>query len=607
MTVAISRSRHAQPLKIDIMLIKRKTIRRSRRGGSADGGGTQTVKVGENEYKQEGGVVSLPQYVTHIDDTIADRYPDNDGKVTLPKIPRSVSVNGGTYTPDSAGDIDLGTIGGGGGGSVNSVSANGTTYTPDGAGDVNVGAMVKAIRYINTDYSPDADGKVTINSIAGYFASGLNGLNINGTTQAPLSYDPTTQHIRYDLDAYNTTTSLRLMRNSGRNADAEAYEITYEIVARVVSADDTATRIVAYIDTDVRGEASGLTWMLCLSRYVAGSTPLAIAIKGLADAPRYWTANDAKLRQGSYSGTSGFHCDAFDDDDLTQWSSVALAAHAEPLYEGRKRYMLDVTITASKAYTVHAFDDVSRGAVGVNKITINGLPFVPDASGNARVNLGSALWVSETPFGLVPCFSTTNTNSDLLNRVTAISFLARPYVYSPTSIFIWRTAVSSLIDVTPYAIRVDMQTTHYEFNDTTKSATYTGNVIVTNKGVTTGNNNILSFLVVPFFFSASDLSKMQIALLHYDETPSIDYVHLACYNVDTWYPIDVTDENGFVETQVYNVNTSDTLASTYANYLVNKTNVITADAYITRWSVAVTVANHAVTSISVTKTASITL
>ena len=380
MTVAISRSRHAQPLKIDIMLIKRKTIRRSRRGGSADGGGTQTVKVGENEYKQEGGVVSLPQYVTHIDDTIADRYPDNDGKVTLPKIPRSVSVNGSTYTPDSAGDIDLGNIGGGGG-SVNSVSANGTTYTPDGSGDVNVGAMVKAIRYINTDYAPDADGKVTINSIAGYFASGLNGLNINGMTQAPLSYDPTTQHIRYDLDANNTTTSLRLMRNSGRNTDAEAYEITFEVVARVVSADDTATRIVAYIDTDVRGEASGLTWMLCLSRYVAGSTPLAIAIKGLADAPRYWTANDAKLRQGSYSGTSGFHCDTFDDDDLTQWSSAALAAHAEPLYEGHKRYMVDVTISAAKAVTVHAFDDVSRGAVGTAKVRVNGTTYTPDITG----------------------------------------------------------------------------------------------------------------------------------------------------------------------------------------------------------------------------------
>jgi len=362
------------------MLIKRKTIRRSRGGGSADGGGTQTVKVGENEYKQEGGVVSLPQYVTHIDDTIADRYPDNDGKVTLPKIPRSVSVNGSTYTPDGAGDIDLGTIGGGGG-SVNSVSANGTTYTPDGSGDVNVGAMVKAIRYINTDYAPDADGKVTINSIAGYFASGLNGLNINGTTQAPLTYDPTTQHIRYDLDANNTTTSLRLMRNSGRNTDAEAYEITFEIVARVVSADDTATRIVAYIDTDVRGEASGLTWMLCLSRYVAGSTPLAIAIKGLSDAPRYWTANDAKLRQGSYSGTSGFHCDAFADNDLTQWSSAALAAHAEPLYEGHRRYMLDVTITASKTYTVHAFDDVSRGAVGVNAVEYNNTLYEPDPTG----------------------------------------------------------------------------------------------------------------------------------------------------------------------------------------------------------------------------------
>lgn len=136
-------------MKIDIMLIKRKTIRRSRGGGSADGGGTQTVKVGENEYKQEGGVVSLPQYVTHIDDTISDRYPDNDGKVTLPKIPRSVSVNGSTYTPDSAGDIDLGTIGGGGG----SVTFNKYNYTPDGSGKVDIGNAFTWINYNNDWFS----------------------------------------------------------------------------------------------------------------------------------------------------------------------------------------------------------------------------------------------------------------------------------------------------------------------------------------------------------------------------------------------------------------------------------------------------------------------
>lgn len=360
------------------MLIKSKTIRRSRRGGSADGGGTQTVKVGENEYKQEGGVVSLPQYVTHIDDTIADRYPDNDGKVTLPKIPRSVSVNGSTYTPDSAGDIDLGNIGGG---SVNSVSANGTTYTPDSAGDVNVGAMVKAIRYINTDYTPDANGKITIRAIAGYFASGLNGLNLNGSTQTPLSYDYTTQHLRYDLDSYNTTTSLRLMRMSGKNTATEAYEVTFEVVARVVSADDTAIRVVAYIDTDVKGEASGLTWMLCLASYERYAVPLAIAVKGLADAPAAWTANDNKLRQGSYSGVSGYHCDAVNDNSTTDYSAIALSRHAEALYEGHRRYMLDVTFTAAKTVTVQAFDDVSRGAVGVNAVEYNNTTYEPDPTG----------------------------------------------------------------------------------------------------------------------------------------------------------------------------------------------------------------------------------
>lgn len=135
------------------MLIKRKTIRRSRGGGSADGGGTQTVKVGENEYRQEGVVVSLPQYVTHIDDTIADKYPDNDGKVTLPKIPRSVSVNGSTYTPDSAGDIDLGTIGGGGGGSVNSLAFNKYNFTPDASGKVDIGNAFTWINYNNDWFS----------------------------------------------------------------------------------------------------------------------------------------------------------------------------------------------------------------------------------------------------------------------------------------------------------------------------------------------------------------------------------------------------------------------------------------------------------------------
>jgi hypothetical protein len=342
------------------MKIERKTIRRATAGGGSEGANDPLkLVVGSTEYTEENKTITIPQGVNSIEQGGNSYFPDNEGKVTLPS-----------------------------GGSVESVSANGTTYTPDGQGDVNLGGVVKSIEYIRNTYTPDANGKVTINTIAGYFASGLNGLNVNGTTQRPLEYDPTTQHLLYSLDSSNTTTSLRLMRKSGRNAESEAYELTFEIVARVVSADETSTRLLAYIDTDVKGELPSLQWALTLQRYVAGSTPLGIAIKGFTDAPNYWTANDADLRQGSYSGTSGFRVDSVDDDDTTKYSVLSLAAHSETFANRHKRYVLDIEFFKSPAaVTLHSFSDISRGAVGTAAVRVNGSTYQPDTSG--LVDLGN--------------------------------------------------------------------------------------------------------------------------------------------------------------------------------------------------------------------------
>lgn len=342
------------------MKIERKTIRRATAGGGSEGS-TDPLKlvVGSTEYTEENKTITIPQGVNSIEQGGNSYFPDNEGKVTLPSS-----------------------------GSVESVSANGTTYQPDGQGDVNLGGVVKSVEYIRNTYTPDANGKVTINTIAGYFASGLNGLNINGTTQRPLEYDPTTQHLMYSLDSSNTTTSLRLMRKSGRNTESEAYELTFEIVARVVSADETSIRILAYIDTDVKGELPSLQWALCLQRYVAGSTPLGIAIKGFTDAPNYWTANDADLRQGSYSGTSGFRVDSVDDDDTTKYSVLSLAAHSETFANRHKRYVLDIEFYKSPAsVTLHSFADISRGAVGTAAVRVNGTTYQPDTAG--LVDLGN--------------------------------------------------------------------------------------------------------------------------------------------------------------------------------------------------------------------------
>lgn len=342
------------------MKIERKTIRRATAGGGSEGS-TDPLKlvIGSTEYTEENKTITIPQGVNSIAQGGSSYFPDSDGKVTLPS-----------------------------GGSVESVSANGTTYTPDEQGDVNLGGVVKSIEYIRNTYTPDENGKVTINSIAGYFASGLNGLNVNGTTQRPTEYDPTTQHLLYSLDSHNTTTSLRLMRKSGRNAGTEAYELTFEVVARVVSADETSTRLLAYIDTDVKGELPSLQWALCLQRYVAGSTPLGIAIKGFIDAPNYWTANDSNLRQGSYSGTSGFRVDSVDDDDTTKYSVLSLAAHSETFANRHKRYVLDIEFFKTPAsVTLHSFSDISRGAVGTAAVRVNSTTYQPDASG--LVDLGN--------------------------------------------------------------------------------------------------------------------------------------------------------------------------------------------------------------------------
>ncbi len=264
----------------------------------------------------------------------------------------------------------------------------------------------------------------------------------------------------------------------------------------------------------------------------------------------------------------------------------------------------DVTLNGSSV--------VSGGVAAVNaatKAVINGTTYNVDAQGLIIIDTSILpLWVRQTPFGLIPWASHSDLGSKSNKSVFAVSFLARPYMYSPTVMYLYRSVVSNLTTVVPYSIKIELNTQNYTFDDSTRSAQLQCEVIVTNRGVTTGNSNILSFLVCPFYYPHLDAeSKMQISLLHLTEVAADDWCEAGVMNVDYWGPISVDEPNGFVWSEGYAYETATGSRATFANYLINKQNVITADAYITKWSVSVTVTNDVVTAISVAKTGSITL
>lgn len=562
------------------MIIKRKTI--TRRGGAAggvDGGGVKSVAVGDSTYQ-----------------------PDEDGQVSLPNLVQAVKINSTTHAPNSSGTVDLGTVGGGG--TVNSVSANGTTYQPDANGDVDVGDMVKLLSFLGTNYSPDSDGKITISTIAGYYASNINGLNLYGTTQRPTDYDPTTQFLAYVMSS-SSTSSLRILRKGETNLTSLAYYIEFRVTLRVVSSSTKTARVEGIVDVDAFGVPGGVTWTLGLDSVYNASRPIVIALDGLTDPPEYWTAGDAALRQMGYTPT-GYNVKGV-ARDANALAALALATSGRTLVNGRHRYSFDLTFDdENKTYTETSFVDISREAVGAAWIRLNGSAFYPSPDGKVELSLGADMWVTETPFGLVPWGSSTSLTSQAGN-VTAVSFLARPLTCPPSFLYIWRTILAAnQQDLTQYAIKIELQPTSNSFNDSTKSETFTADIIVTNKAATTGNANILSFLVVPFFFEFHNMSpKMQISLLHINENGSDDQINIACSNINAWHSLG--EINGEIVTSTYTSSTTDPLRSTYASYLANKQNVITADAYITRWSVAVSVINNAVSSINVVKTGTIAL
>lgn len=344
------------------MIIKRKTI--TRRGGAAggvDGGGVKSVAVGDSTYQ-----------------------PDEEGQVALPNFVQAVKINSTTHAPNSAGTVDLGNVGGGG--TVNSVSANGTTYQPDANGDVDVGDMVKLLSFLGTNYSPDADGKITIANIAGYYASNLNGLNLYGTTQRPLSYDSTTQYLEYSMSPSTSTVSLRLLRTSGMNTQNIAYYIEFRATCHVVSSTSSTARIEGYVEVDAMGVPAGVTWAIGLARVNDASRPIFFALDGLTDAPNYWTTNDAALRQVGFSPT-GYQVESY-NRDADKFSAKALATSGHSLVNGKRRYYYDLSFDMTGTiYTENAFTDISREASGALSVTVNGATYTPSPDGD--VDLGT--------------------------------------------------------------------------------------------------------------------------------------------------------------------------------------------------------------------------
>lgn len=124
--------------------------------------------------------------ITDIDDYINENERHSHlNKTTLDKIPENPTAQG-TKVLKSYTD---GTIGwapesGGGGGSVNSVTANGQTYAPLN-GDVNIGDMAKSVSVNNETFSPDSNGNINLGTIEGDVSS----ITVNGQTYTPTDKD----------------------------------------------------------------------------------------------------------------------------------------------------------------------------------------------------------------------------------------------------------------------------------------------------------------------------------------------------------------------------------------------------------------------------------
>lgn len=613
------------------MIIKQKTI--SKKTSSFGGAETPTtLQVGNNSYTE------------------------TENKIEIPQTVNSVSVNGATFQPDNGGNVDLGTIGGTAndgeltltlnGGSVGtftanqaqnetvninavtSVTQNSQTSTVGSGGNIDLGNVVKTVIFQGSTITPNTAGQAQLPTVqTTKYGSLLGGLI--SSNNSSVNYSSYTEPVGF-LYALTSTASNRF-QNWGYLIDFPDCFIYCLISTQELTktADYTySAKLAVQIYSDTNSYEIYPVIRQSTTRLSNDSTATGVVIKGLNynKRPQYGFS-ETTTTQSSYT----VYLNVTDGEDTTgnNYPFGLIQLNGIETEIGVNTYQIEYSVTNKNinSYTVTKLDNKgntinlnntiyspnSSGEINIGnlckKINLNGVPFNVDNTGTISLEAGASLWVTETPFGLVPCFSTSNTNSDFNNRVTAVSFLARPNIYSPTSLYIWRTVVTNnYTDITPYAIKIELQTTHYEYNDSTKSATFTGNVIVTNKGVTTGNSNILSFLVVPYFFEFSELSnKMQIALLHYDDITAEDSIFFACSNVDTWYPVNVSEENGFVEVGSFSTSTTDPLNSTYSGYLQNKTNVITADSYITKWSVAITITNNTVSSISVAKVGSLSL
>lgn len=424
------------------MIIKRKTI--TRRGGAAggvDGGGVKSVAVGDSTYQ-----------------------PDADGQVALPNLVQAVKINSTTHAPNSSGTVDLGNVGGGG--TVNSVSANGTTYQPDANGDVDVGDMVKLLSFLGTNYSPDSDGKITIANIAGYYASNLNGLNLYGTTQRPLSYDSTTQYLEYSMSPSTSTVSLRLLRTSGMNTQNIAYFIEFRATCHVVSSTSSTARIEGYVEVDAMGVPSGVTWAIGLARVNDASRPIFFALDGFTDAPNYWTTNDAALRQVGFSPT-GYQVEAY-NRDADKFSAKALATSGQLLVNGKRRYYYDLSFDMTgTSYTENAFTDISREASGALSVTLNGVNHTPNAAGLVDLGTTSTPELNVLSQG---SFIPTRSIATMSDTTLSIICVKNINVNSPTYSRTYQCYSDVIVTIesgTMYA-KIHLDTTSYEvFGNTT--------------------------------------------------------------------------------------------------------------------------------------------